>query len=174
MPISEVEEYYVRQDPDRSIHLLGRKGQGYVLRTESSTYELPGTWDVGTAYSGTTTLRVDSQSQGLNVTQTDSQTLNVTNHDDVRIVIGDYGTWRTQYSRNAISMFSIAAPVSGDVLRIDEDEAATEWWNPQMGSFIRKESNKTVRKTVASSNGAPVEQTTTWTITYVLKETSAR
>lgn len=173
VPTAEVEEVYVVQEPDRSVRTLGRIGRGYVLLTERSTFRFPGDWRVFTSTSGTTTLRSDPQSPSLLATETTFETLSVTSQDDVRTSIGDYGSFRAEYARNAITTFTLDQPQLGAVKRIDADWASTEWWNPRLGSFVRRDTVRTVKTTSVGSQGDVVE-TTTLTLTAVLSRTSVR
>lgn len=140
IPVTEIEELYYDQDSDGYLTLVARRFGMQLWTVEDTGFAFPGVWAPLTAASGVTHLLNDPTS--VNVLVTMSDTLSVTNTQDIATGMGVYATWKTERSRSMKEEYTVT-PLAGEVLNIQEDWAGTENWSPIIGSYIYRTTNRT-------------------------------
>lgn len=146
---THVVEIYVTQDGAGAIQIVAKRENGVLLNVVSTDYALIGSWFPNATDGGQTTFINDPNS--INADGRSSDTFSVMDMEDVVCPLGKYGTWRAEASDTATTNFTgvhnridLGQFVeAGTVLSSARDASRTEWWNPTLGSYIRKEENST-------------------------------
>ncbi len=188
VPMNTVTETFVSQNGSGDIQTIGSREGTFIFETQSSGFDLPGTWQLGMTAAGDTTMATGAGSPQAE--SSISSTLTVTSSQDVITAVGAYGTWRAERSdQGRIDYTGVTDRIElgqvievGTVLSIDRTDSSTEWWAPAIGSFVRKTSTlySTTEKIKDVTQVAPTvlftKETinTTTTLTYSLKSTTVR
>lgn len=147
--VTHVVEYYVYQDGGGAITLVAKREDGVLLDVIATDYSLIGSWAESANDSGQTTLINDASS--INADEHRSDTFSVVDQQDVVTSLGKYGTWHVEASQTSETNFSGVINLidlgqyvaEGTLLKSMQDASKTEYWNPTLGSFIRRQESST-------------------------------
>lgn len=151
---TRVTEVFIDQDAANAIRVVAKREDGTLFNVTSTDYALIGMWFELATDSGVTNFINDP-----NFGNADGQSTNtfaVTDQEDVVTPLGKYGTWRAEASQtssmnytgvhNRIDLGQFVE--AGTVLSSAFDQSTTEWWNPTVGSFIRRVESSTLVKDI--------------------------
>lgn len=147
--VTHVIEYYVNQDAAGAITLLAKREDGVLLDVISTDYALLGTWNEAATDSGQTSLINDASSTNADGHMSD--TFSVVDQQDVVCALGKYGTWHAEASQTSEENFTGVVNLidlgqfvqEGTLLSSHTDASRTEFWNPTLGSWIRRQESST-------------------------------
>lgn len=149
-----ITEHYVTQALDRTLTETGRRFEGLVLNITGTNYIFPGTFGTGSSAAGQTAFINSATTPKL--TGTESSSFTVSNPVQVFAPAGEFKTWQseasfqTRYDFRAVKeRIDLGQTVEvNTILDRDIDRSMTSWWDPELGSFVRRNEAFTLHETI--------------------------